>query len=337
MNFGAIDNYILFGGGQLLAYIAEVLVQQGITVRVVTSPRHSTESLKHNEGTVPFVDYLKNEQVDFIISNDIAADNDVISSINESTLGLSFGAAWIFKKSFIDLFNGRLLNLHAARLPQDRGCGGFSWRILRSERIGVSLIHQIDVGVDTGDIVLSEEYIYPAHCKLPSEYIEYTINKYKELFGVFFEGIQKRNTFNLTSQQEYFSSYWPRLVTDVHGYIDWNWKLTDIEKFICAFDDPYDGASTFIGGNKVRIKKASFWNGDGTFHPFQKGIIYRISAESIFVSTENGSLLIKSVLDEEGNDVKNILSVGERFFTPRSYLEDAMQYRAIFTPEGLKN
>lgn len=336
MKFGKIDFYILFGGGQLLAFIARWLQENKIPVLVVTSERHATEFINCNNKVLPLMEYLATCDIDTIVSKDVSSDEKVIKNIKQSTLGLSFGAAWIFKKEFIEKFNGRLLNLHAARLPKDRGAGGFSWRILKSERIGASLIHQVDVGVDTGDIVLSEEYIYPANCRYPIDYIEYTVSKYKELLYKFFDNIKENKRFTLQPQQDCLSTYWPRLSTDTHGYVNWAWQQKDIESFICAFDEPYSGAMTFIDGDKVRLKECYSCVNDGVFHPFQKGIVYRVNDETIFVATEDGSLLIKRVLDENGNDIKNKIKVGQRFYTPQMYLEEAMQYKAVFLPDGLK-
>jgi len=334
--FGVIDKYMLFGGGLLLASTVEQLKEQSVSIFVVTSQRHSKEVIFINSKEIAFVDFLKDEGVEYVISQDIAIDNKVLDFISDNTLGLSFGAAWIFKKNFIDRFHGNLLNLHGSKLPQDRGGGGFSWRILRGDTSGISLIHKIDTGVDTGDIVFSEEYTFPDNCRVPIDYQEYSIKKYKDLLDVFFKRVKNLKEFSVSIQQECFSSYWPRLFTDMHGYIDWSWKLVDIERFICAFDEPYVGASTFINDKKVRIKECCSWTDDGIFHPFQKGIIYRKNESSIFVAKEHGSLIINRVIDQQGNDIKKLLQVGDRFYTPKNILEEALQFRAIYTPTGLK-
>ena len=336
MNFGKVSQYILFGGGQLLCQIAKQLKSGLCSVYVVTSERHSIEPITLSESSMPFIDFLQNEHINCIISKNISQDSNVTNKITENTIGISFGAAWIFRKQFIDRFNGRLLNCHGARLPQDRGAGGFSWRILRDERIGVSLIHQIDPGVDTGNIILFEEYTYPHSCRYPIDYQGYSIKQYQKLLTIFFAHVEDGKSFECVTQQEYFSSYWPRLATDIHGYIDWSWMLKDIERFICAFDNPYNGSSTFLNGEKVRLKKCYSSFNDGIFHPFQKGFIYRISEDTIFVATEQGTLLVNSVLDENGVEIKHNLRVGERFYTPTKYLEEAKQFRAVYTPTGLK-
>lgn len=336
MNFGDIKMYILFGGGQLLYNIATKLKHNAVSVLVVTSERHATDKISIGGSEKQFIEILKENNIDHILSNDVSTDTNVTHRIIDNTIGISFGAPWIFKQEFINLFKGRLLNCHGARLPQERGAGGFSWRILRGEKIGVSLIHQIDTGVDTGNILLFNEYVYPEQCRYPIDYQNYSLVKYEELFITFFDMINNQKNFECLAQQEYLSSYWPRLATDIHGFIDWNWSLTDIVRFICAFDDPYSGASTFLNNKKVRLKKCFSSNTDGTFHPFQKGLVYRLTADTAFVATEQGTLLINKVLEENEKDILHEVKVGDRFFTPIQHLENANQYRAFYTATGLK-
>lgn len=336
INFGEINQFMLFGGGQLLSFMVSYLKQANLPLLVVIGERNISEKVSIGSQLMPLEEYLKFQQINYIISKNVSTDDSVIKHISKSTMGISSGAPWIFKEKFIDRFNGKLLNLHGARLPQDRGGGGFSWRILRGDRVGVSLIHQIDPGVDTGDIIMSNEYTFPSSCRLPFEYKSYSIEQYQKLIRQFFRIIEAEESFVTSPQQEYFSSYWPRLSTNTHGYIDWSWSLTDIEKFICAFDDPYDGAATFINGEKVRVKKCYSWTNDGLFHPFQQGIIYRANENTVFIATQQGSLLVNSISDETGRNIRNDLHVGDRLYTPNCYLEEAKEYRAIYTSKGLK-
>ncbi len=318
----------------MLAEFALKVNKEGRAVFVVTSERHAKEDIFDKAATL--ADFLKSKGIDFTISQDINTDEAVLSKITENTLGLSMGSAWIFKPGFIDLFSGKLLNLHETKLPQDRGGGGLSWVILRNERMGLSLLHMVEVGVDSGDIVAYEEYFYPPSCRLPVDHQRYSTSRYLSFLENFIKDIDEGRNFPLTAQQEYFSSYWPRLNTDKHGYIDWSWKLTDLEKFINAFDDPYKGAITFVNERKVRLKKCFSTMSDGSFHPFQKGIIYRIGKGFLFIATEDGSLVVKEIKEDDGNDIMATLKVGDRFYTSFHHLEEAKQFRAIYTPKGLK-
>ena len=336
MNFGEIDRYIFFGGGKLIAALILMLRKQALPVFIVTSVRHLKETIHVDGNSMAFSDFLKKKNIEFLLSQNVSEDVDVQKLITEKTIGISSGAAWLFKKQFIDRFNGRLVNCHGTRLPQDRGGGGFSWRIMRGEKIGVSLIHQVDEGIDTGKILFFEEYIFPEACRIPADFQKYSTERSLKLFEKFFKYIQSRKQFDCFPQQESFSIYWPRLSTDFQGYIDWSWSIYDIEKFICAFDDPYNGAITFLNGEKIRVKKCCTSFSDGIFHPFQKGIIYRKTEKTLFVATEKGSLLINKIVDDNGIDIFNDIKLGARLYTPGKYLEEAKEYRAVYTPDGLK-
>jgi methionyl-tRNA formyltransferase len=334
-NFGKISNVVFFGGGQQLLHSALHSIAVGYETTVVTSHRHSQEPIADANGK-PLVDCLTENGVRYLLSTKVDEDTAVIDLITPHTLGVSMSAAWIFNKAFIDQFQGKLVNFHGSRLPQNRGGGGVSWNILRGERIGFSLVHVIDPGVDTGPILKYEEYMFPAYCRIPIEFQKYAAEKDFALFQEMTTQIQEGRSFEGMDQPSYLSTYWPRLSTDNHGFIDWAWQLNDIEAFICAFDDPYSGASTFIGDSRVRIKGCATSVNDGTFHPFQTGLIYRISNDKVFIATESGSLIVTSVMDEEGRDYLHSLRVGDRFHTSRDVLDQALQYRASYTPEGLR-
>ncbi|MBU1165631.1 hypothetical protein KKF81_01685 [Candidatus Micrarchaeota archaeon] len=354
MKFGNIKKILFFGGGQLLFELALKLKQKGMEFDIVTSQRHVEEPIAYQawnddsfqivamdsplqQGkTMRFGDLLSANKLTFHVSEDVNTDKKVISLIEDGVLGISLGAAWIFKEKFLDLFKGRILNLHGRRLPQDRGGGGFSWQIMRNNRLGSALIHQIDPGIDTGKIVKFREFVYPETCRKSSEYQDFLNARYHELFDEFINEIKNNSDFATVDQLESQSIYWPRLSTDIHGAINWDWKLEYLERFICAFDDPYKGAFTFMNDQMVRIKDVHSDNSEGCFHPFQTGLVYRKYDGALFVATTEGSLVIKSITDEHSNDMMEKVRVGDRFYTPQKYLEDAMTSRVIYTSKGKK-
>ena len=333
MVFTKINNYILFGGGDLLLKIVQLLKDKNYPVLVVTSDRHFNEKLLLN-GEKSFGEFLIFKSINYLISKDISKDDSVKKNITKNTMGLSFGAAWIFKEKFINLFEGKLLNLHGSRLPLDRGGGGFSWRIMRGDKLGNALIHQISTGIDTGDIIYSETYIFPEQCKIPIDFYKISIEKYFLFMKDFILKIENKSTFNLIGQPEYLIMYWPRLNTEKHGYINWAKSVEDLESFICAFDDPYKGAMTYFNDQKVRVKKVSSTKIDGSFHSFQSGIIYRIVNDLLYVSANSGTLIIKEILNEQDKNIIFELRVGDRFYTQQAKLDKALRSRVIYTPKG---
>ena len=47
--------------------------------------------------------------------------------------------------------------------------------------------------------------------------------------------------------------YYPRLSTKINGWIDWSWKPENLERFINAFDEPYEGAKTYLYNDEVYL------------------------------------------------------------------------------------
>lgn len=119
MKLARPDKYILLGGGRLLLSSALAVRNLGAKVLVVTSPCHALEVVT-GEG-VGLEAALAQAGIDYVIAEKVTSDDRVTGAIGARTLALSFGAAWIFSKEFISRFGGRLLNLHGARLPLDRG------------------------------------------------------------------------------------------------------------------------------------------------------------------------------------------------------------------------
>jgi len=330
MRFGLIDNYMLFGGGEVLFLFARELARRNAAIVVITSERHAAERAAEGKN---LSELLAEHGIPCRVVQQVDS-KEVVSGISSTTMGFSFGAAWIFREGFIARFNGRLLNMHCTRLPQNRGGGGYSWLIMKGETVGMRLLHLIDCGIDTGAVVVSEEYIFPAGCRRPIDYHEYEKKNQVRFLLDFVEDVKNGKEFNPVAQQETFSSYFPRLNTDIHGFINWEWNVSDIERFVCAFDDPYKGASTFIDDRRLRLKECYSITSDGLFHPFQYGLVYRKSAKALFVAAKGGALAVQDIRDDEGADQMGAISVGDRLHTPSEHLERAMRFKAVYLPGG---
>tara|TARA_B100000767_G_C19745689_1_gene528391 strand:- start:63 stop:1073 length:1011 start_codon:yes stop_codon:yes gene_type:complete len=328
------NNILLLGGGDLLRKIVLWSNSEEISISVVTSPRHSEEVL---DGT-KLVDFLDANKIRYLITSNISSQeaNNFISNLDNSFC-LSLGAAWIFKKEILsNLFNNLLFNLHGTRLPQNRGGATFSWQILRGNKLGFCQLHMIDSGIDTGDLIATEEFLYPSNCRTPLDYQDIYIKENFKFITKFIKTAIK-NGLNIKPipQLEYFSSYWPRLNTKLNGWIDWRYDIFALEKFICAFDNPYEGASTFLNGEVVHLKNVSADFSDGNFHTYQSGLIYRNNKKWISISCSGGTLIVENITDKNGNSIMSNIAFGDRLITPLDKLEHSFD-RIIYTPEGLK-
>lgn len=323
---------LLLGGGSLLLEIAEFLRTQPVRTLVLSSKRHLDAPLQTGPTLRERLAGMEAETVE-IPKLDKAALLSLKVDLSE-TLALSTAAPWIIKQDVIDALGGRIYNLHGARLPRDRGGATASWNIMRGEDQGVALMHRVDAGIDTGNIIDSHEFLYE-DCRTPRDYQRRYDHETMLLVRRAMPPLLRGEHPEGTPQPSDTSSYWPRLNTDVHGWINWTWTGLDIARFIAAFDDPHPGAKTFLRHRVVRLKDCTFESSHGQFHPFQAGLIYRISGAGIVVCATTGSLIARRVLDEGGGEVDaSTIEVGDRLFTPVEKLEAALRARARYTPAG---
>jgi methionyl-tRNA formyltransferase len=333
-SYGPIAGILLIGGGQLLRKISLWSKSKTVPLKVITSPRHAAEL----QDGLKLSDFLIQQKIDHLIVEQIS-DLSVISFVADTKnyFYLSLGAAWIFKSELIvQLFNDRLFNLHSTRLPQNRGGGGFSWQIMMGNKFGFCVLHRVDGGVDTGDIIAMDEFIYPSTARIPRDYETISLNKNFNFIIKFIEIYQKETKpIHSLRQSDWLSTYWPRLHTELNGFIDWNMDSNEIEKFICAFDYPYKGASTFINDTKVFLRTVSLSEQEGSFHSFQTGLIYRKSNNWVCVAVKGATLIVEDIRDQNNNNIFSEIKIGDRFYTPQIFLESAMK-RPIYTSIGLK-
>ena len=326
--FGKIDNIILFGGGPLLSEFAAFIKKRGkYSVTCFTSTRQLEETVRKNG-------------IQYHVSPDVCRDKRLHTLITNTTLGLGFGEVWRFDRKTIDKFEGKLLDFMGIPLPRYRGGAHYSWLIMRKERkwgCNLQIINEDMVqGVfDSGEIVKSKEYSFSHAAKIPQDYYDEAVKVELDFLKEFLREIEEGQEFELRKIEEEKSIYFPRLYTLKHGFINWNWKAEDIVTFICAFDEPYKGASTFISDKGVFLKDCYVKSNDGSFHPFQAGLIYKKDKDSIFVAATNGTVIVNNITDDKGNNVMDRVKVGERLFTPSEKLEKSMRYTAVYDAKGI--
>lgn len=255
-----------------------------------------------------------------------------------STLFISLGARWIFKKKIInEIFKNKLINFHGSRLPYDSGGGGFSWRIMRQDRIDNQLVHLVEEGIDSGPILYNKKILIPKECIIPADIEKFRIKNFLIFYEDFIKRIKSKKKFLLKYQPDYIGRYNPRLNTKIHGWINWDLDSYDLINFINAFDEPYDGASTTINNQRVFLKNVQLHGGDSSNHPFMSGLVTRHDQDWIVVCTKDkNSLIVEKVIDVNGiNIIKNI-NVGDRFCTSKKKIEDAKSIRVKYGAKGIK-
>jgi len=332
----ACRRLLLLGGGNLLVRLAAWAKDKGHPVQIITSPRHA-EEIVGQEGN-SLAKQLEKNSVPVLVTETITG-NEAQSAIGDpnETFSLSLGAAWIFSAETIEgKFGGRLFNLHGTRLPQYRGGGAFSWQIMCGNRLGFCVLHKIEPEPDEGKLLAVEEFLYPNSCRTPLDFMIIYIDKnfefVTEILAKAFDG---GIAFSPVGQPNYISTYWPRLHAPTHSWVDWSLNASEIERFICAFDEPYHGAQSLWNGQPVYLRGAIADFNEGTFHPFQAGLVFRKNGSWLHVAAKGGNVIVQSITDADGKSLMSMIRNGDRLITPHEKLDHAKQ-RVIYTPSGLK-
>lgn len=330
-------NFVIFGGGRLLVEFSRVLERKGYCTYIFAAPRHLNETIDSNGITLRQT--LKKTGLAFFEEEDINRSEALKKITQKASIGIGLGEVYTFNKNTIRLFSGMLFDFMTIKLPKFRGGAHITWQILMGDRKGawnIQLINKEMVpGVfDSGEIIKTRNFSIPEKAVKPCDFIEIYNTEAVALLSEFMDEIENGKNFTPRKLNEEESSYYPRLFTLIHGFIDWAWSLDEIIRFINAFSDPYPGASTFVNGKRIFIKSATVSQDEGTFHPFMDGLIYRVSGSSVFIAHRDGSLVAKEILDEKGRI--HLPRPGNRLHTPVEHLENALSFNAEYDAKGLK-
>ena len=329
LNFKKLSNVVLIGYFNKMEKLKKINDDLGINTYIITSSDQSKNFSK--KISFDIFDELNTDFEDFI-------KNSVDPT---ETLFLSISARYIFNQYFIDIFfKNNLVNYHSSRLPLDAGGGGYSWRILKEDRIDTMVFHMIDKGIDTGPIILFQKKLFPSSCKIPLDFEKFRESSFPSFYKKLIFDLNQGKSLKYFYQTDYIGSYNPRLNSFDEGYIDWKLSARSLINFINAFDDPYIGAATYLNRGdygKLHLKKCQLHGGDGSSHPFMSGIVSRHDKDWIVVCTGSKyKLLIEEVINSKGINIIHQIKPGDRFYTPIEILSRALQSRTVYGTKGRK-
>jgi methionyl-tRNA formyltransferase len=101
----------------------------------------------------PLVDFLREEGEEVIVFEEEV--DPLFIKKNAIDLIICYGYRHIIEKDVLEMFSGKIINLHISYLPYNRGADPNFWSFREGTPKGVT-IHLIDKGIDTGDVLLQE-------------------------------------------------------------------------------------------------------------------------------------------------------------------------------------
>lgn len=159
----------------------------------------------------------------------------------------------ILPKELLEYPKYGCINVHASLLPKYRGAAPIQWAVINGEKKSGVTIMQMDVGLDTGDMIskveteLSEDETGGSlHDKLSELGAKLCVSTVEEI---------ENGTAKKTPQNDKESCY-AKMLTKQLGNIDWNTDAAAIERLIRGLN-PWPSAYTFYNGKMLKIWHAS--------------------------------------------------------------------------------
>ena len=321
-----IKHVLLVGFSPLLIGLENVARAGDASVHLAFGPRQRAEWLA-SAGGAAFLDGTLDSITESETFDDIAEK----LQLDSSWLVVSMGAPFLFRERHLAVVSGQAINVHGAPLPEYRGGGGYSWRIMNADRRGTVLIHQITPGIDDGPLLHRHDYEFPAELITPGEFQSYAAAQDAPVLEDLVVQILNLGELPPTFEQSGNATYFPRLATDIHGAIDWSWGVDDVVSFVRAFSHPYAGAFTACRGERVRVVDAESvdWVPPSP-HPFMTGLLLAEVNDRWIVAGRGGYLSVR--VNSDGEKAPRL---GDRLHTPSEWLEAALATRVEYLPEGL--
>lgn len=193
------------------------------------------------------------------------------------------------------------VNAHASLLPKYRGAAPIQWAIIKGEtHTGVTTI-QMDTGMDTGDILLTQNIGIEKtdtagilHNRLANLSAELMLDTMDRLALGQIQGVP----------QDHSQATEAPILTKNTGHIAWRQPAIHIERFIRGVT-PWPGAYTFHGEKRLKLYSSLPIDMDVGHH--SPGTVLRGFPDELRVSTGHHAL---SILEIQGASGKR-LSIGD--------------------------
>ena len=246
------------GRGKKMAFspVKEVAVKHDIKV-------FQPEKLKDDREAI---DYLKNIKPDFIIV-------------------VAFGQ--ILTKEVLDIPKYGCINLHASLLPMYRGAAPLNWVIINGEKKSGNTTMLMDVGLDTGDMLLKDE-VEITENMTAGELHDILMVRGGNLLIETIEGVANGSIKGIKQEGE---TCYAKMLSKNTGKIYWDKSAVEIHNLIRGLN-PWPIAHTTYKDDNMKIYESEVLNENSIKEP---GTILSVNKTGMKVSCREGVLIVKKV------------------------------------------
>lgn len=195
----------------------------------------------------------------------------------------------ILSKEILDIPQLGCINVHASLLPELRGAAPINWSIINGDEVtGITTMY-MDIGLDTGDMILKKEVRIGKDTNAQELHDELsTIGA--ELLVKTLDYISSGKALRIKQNHEE-ATYAP-ILTKNTGMIDWSWDSSKIYNLIRG-TYPWPGAFSYYSGKMFKIFGAKTIDENKKNEDYGK--IIEVNKNSIVISCGKGYLSISEI------------------------------------------
>ena len=176
---------------------------------------------------------------------------EIINSLNADLIVVvAFGK--ILPKEILESVKYGCINIHASLLPKLRGAAPIQWSILNGDTVTGVTAQQMDIGIDTGDILMTKEFVIPENMNA-GELFDTLSDMGAEVLMDTIEAV-KNGTLNPVKQDDSQSTYASMLSKELCP-VDFTKPAFTVHNQIRGLY-PWPVATTKIDGKTYKIHKS---------------------------------------------------------------------------------
>ncbi len=290
------NNIIAIGRSRYLYDGIKHLVLKGIVCKaIVTEEAYEEYDIKHKD----FEMLAKEIGAQFFMMKSLNS-TDLIQIVEENKIRAAISVNWKYTipKSFLDLFECGILNFHLGNLPDYKGNATVNWTIINGENKIYGNIHKMDPELDAGDVI-SRKAIPITEKTYIADILKQAAKDVPLLYEEALKKVFKKpDAFEVKGSVHGLRCY-PRLPED--SQIDWNETARKISRLVRASSEPYNGAYSFLNGEKIIIWKARLFKNKEKFLAIPGHVVgIQKDKKTIHVACGEGMLEIQEI-EYKGN------------------------------------
>lgn len=193
----------------------------------------------------------------------------------------------ILSKEILDIPPLGCINVHASLLPKLRGAAPINWSIINGDKVtGITTMY-MDIGLDTGDMILKREVNIGEDMNAQELHDELSILGAEVLIETL-ENIANGKIIR-TKQNDSEATYAPILKKDT-GKIEWSWS-SRIFKNLIRGTYPWPSAFSYYNGKMFKIFSADIIDEERENKDY--GVITEVNKDNIIISCGKGFWLLR--------------------------------------------